>query len=588
MSIGSITPFAQRVLNILLLGACKAKTTTKTTTKKSSSTSSSTILTTTRTTTTSSSSSSNTITRTTLPVEGSEDIKSYTLYSGNYYDSVTNEMLNDSAALKAELNRIVNDGFTGVNYDTAFNKLVTIDSYDENTIECFYSGIRMEMDRYTGVWNREHIWCKTYGFKSLYSVDKYDAYSDLHHLRATEKWINSMRNDSYFDDLETYTGSDDYGNHWTTTVFEPRDEVKGDIARMLIYMVVKYEDPNVLDLELTDDVSLIDASKGVYGGLKPSDEKINAMSDEGDRNKVNERTYRQDAIYIGRLNTLLKWAYEDPVDERELSRNDEIYAVQHNRNPFIDHPEYVYYLYKEVYTNMNYTIDMNNYGYYILSDKDAIESIDNKITSLPTTLTINDKETVENIRKEYNSLGQVTKSFVNEYKKLVEKEAELQILIDLNSDDRLHKSALFDFSSESGKTGELNSNSIVLTHSSSYPANTGLAVTTDKNENKYPNTLTVTNVYQTIKAIKFSWAANKGPGEVEVVVTDKNGNKVQATFNYQKTTVTSAYLDISSLDYSGTLTIVVTNLTRGPMSSGQYQANTLRIKSLEFVLSIPN
>ena len=570
------------ILSVFLLWSCKKKTTT--TTKKTTIPTSLTTITTNAPTV---KPSSNTNTTKPVPTE-SGDVKSYELYSGNYYDSVTSEMLNDSTALKAELNRIVNNGFTGVDYDTAFNKLVTIDSYDENTIECFYSGIRMEADRTTGVWNREHIWCKTYGFKSLYSVDKYDAYSDLHHLRATEKWINSMRNDSYFDDLETYTSSDDYGNRWISTVFDPRDEVKGDIARMLIYMVVKYEDPNVLDLELTDDVSLIDASKGVYGGLKPSDEKINAMSNESDRNKVNQRTYRQDAIYIGRLNTLLKWAYEDPVDERELSRNDEIYSVQHNRNPFIDHPEYVYYLYKEVYSSMNYTIDLNNYNYYVLSDKDAINAINEKINSLPQVLTIDDKETVETIRTTYNSLGQVTKSFVTGYKKLVEKEAELQILIDLNDDERLTKSALFDFLSESGKTGELNSNSIVLTHSSNYAANTGLAVTRDKNDNPFPNTLTATNVYSTIKAIKFNWAANKGPGEVKVVVTDKNGKQVEGTFNYLKTTVTSAYLDISSLDYEGVLTIVVTNLTRGPMSSGQYQANTLRIKSLEFVLSIPN
>ena len=110
------------ILSVFLLCSCKKKTTT--TTKKT------TIPTSITTNAPTVKPSSNTNTTKPVPTE-SGDVKSYELYSGNYYDSVTNEMLNDSTALKAELNRIVNNGFTGVDYDTAFNKLVTIDSYDD-------------------------------------------------------------------------------------------------------------------------------------------------------------------------------------------------------------------------------------------------------------------------------------------------------------------------------------------------------------------------------------------------------------------------------------------------------------------------
>lgn len=83
--------------------------------------------------------------------------------------------------------------------------------------------------------------------------------------------------------------------------------MKGDVARMLFYMVVRY-DESELDLELVDSIK--DRS-----------------------NKDPEH---------GKLSTLLKWHNDDPVDNYERYRNHIIYdKYQHNRNPFIDHPEFV-------------------------------------------------------------------------------------------------------------------------------------------------------------------------------------------------------------------------------------------------------
>lgn len=88
---------------------------------------------------------------------------------------------------------------------------------------------------------------------------------------------------------------------------EPRDSVKGDIARMLFYMAVRYEGDNgEIDLELN--------------------EKVNNNKDP----------------YMGKLSVLLKWNEQDPVDDLERKRNEVIFTkYQHNRNPFIDHPEWV-------------------------------------------------------------------------------------------------------------------------------------------------------------------------------------------------------------------------------------------------------
>ena len=89
--------------------------------------------------------------------------------------------------------------------------------------------------------------------------------------------------------------------------WEPRDSVKGDIARMLFYMAVRYEGDNgEIDLELN--------------------EKVNNNKDP----------------YMGKLSVLLKWNEQDPVDDLERKRNEVIFTkYQHNRNPFIDHPEWV-------------------------------------------------------------------------------------------------------------------------------------------------------------------------------------------------------------------------------------------------------
>ena len=596
------------LLSILFLGSCKLTlhktTTTKTTVKsssetkttittksttKSSETVSTTIITvtpTSRITESSSVTTKSTTTKPIVPIENSEDIKSYLLYDGNYYDSVTNEMLNDSDALKAELNRIVNANYTRVSYNTAFDKLETVDMYDTEMIECIYTGMRMVADRTTAVWDREHIWAKSYGFKD----ESYDAYSDLHHLRVSEHMINVNRSSSYFTTVSNPESTDEYGNRWTTLSFEPRDEVKGDIARMLIYMTVKYDNGDVLDLELTDDISLINTSASVFGGLKPD---TTGMSDSA-KAEIDKRTYTQGPVYLGLLSELLKWSIEDPVDEREITRNNNIYAIQKNRNPFIDHPEYVYYIYKTEYESMNIEYNANNYNYYMLADRDAITTIDTHIATLPEVITLQAKDQLEAIRTEYNALGQVTKSFVDKYSVFMAKEAEYYRLVEINNVDKTIPTS-FDFTSATGSSGLYHSNSIDLSWASDTTASTGLGVNIDKNGNQKPCTITVSNLYDTIVGIKISWGANNSAGNGTITVTDKNGKSVTATLNYPKKTnakpSADVYVDISTLDYSGPLTIVINNNSRQETvkdGTTTYSANTIRIRVLEFVLSIPN
>ena len=137
-------------------------------------------------------------------------------------------------------------------------------------------------------------------------------YTDAHHLVAAERTMNSTKNNRFYEDcgdgddtnIEERAYDNVTCNEWE---FEPRDEVKGDVARMIFYMAVRYEgDP--LDLEVIDD------------------------PDEDSSLKL--------PVY-GDLDDLLRWHREDPVSQEEVERNEVIYIYQENRNPFIDNPAYV-------------------------------------------------------------------------------------------------------------------------------------------------------------------------------------------------------------------------------------------------------
>jgi hypothetical protein len=137
--------------------------------------------------------------------------------------------------------------------------------------------------------------------------------TDVHNLRASNINVNSTRSNYSFDDCTSSNCNQIYGNSYSSSalVFEPRDEDKGDVARIIFYMDVRYEgDSGEEDLEMTENI-LSSSSKSPRHGVR---------------------------------STLLEWHELDPVDDFERNRNDVIYSYQHNRNPFIDYPELVDYI----------------------------------------------------------------------------------------------------------------------------------------------------------------------------------------------------------------------------------------------------
>ena len=319
-------------------------------------------------------------------------------YTGYYADMTGSFSTYDS--FFTTLNDIVKSTHTNeLTYKEVWTVLQESDAYDSDNIECFYTGILLSKEARDGsgttdggkVWNREHVWAKSHGFND----EKYTAYADAHHLRATEKVINSSRNNSYFDEIVNPANTDIYGNKWNSKVFEPRDEVKGDVARILFYMVTRYHDS---ELTLTLD------NTGNYN---------------------NEPT-------LGMLDTLIKWHYEDPVSETEIKRNEVVYTYQGNRNPYIDHPEFVYYLYQDESEELGITEEtvLEKVKNDEVVEDTTISDLINDINSIKDkTITLEDKEILDGLQNRYNALSEADKTKVTNYGILEEKIKEYKELL---------------------------------------------------------------------------------------------------------------------------------------------------------------
>lgn len=235
----------------------------------------------------------------------------------NYYQSCFGLSGED---LKSELHELIND-HNSYSYTTTKNILRESDEdpnnpeniilvYTGNSIDKFDFSSNLEPD----FWNREHVWPKSHG--EFDNGDPFDdpAYSDAHNLKPVDSSINTFRGEKDFvsgGDI-VFNGSVETACYSTSSTFEPRDEVKGDIARIILYMDVRYEggpgEPNLV----------------VVDGLT---------------------TYPYPQL--GDKTTLLQWHEQDPPDAFEKRRNDVIFKWQGNRNPFIDYPEFVNYIYAE-------------------------------------------------------------------------------------------------------------------------------------------------------------------------------------------------------------------------------------------------
>ena len=171
--------------------------------------------------------------------------------------------------------------------------------------------------------NREHVWPKS---RASFGAKTRSGGADLHHLRPAVSTLNNAKSDHLFGNINgVYTTGVTEGKvngevcYWVNTskdLFECKDDVKGDVARILLYVYCRWEQPN-----LYTDI--------------PADHLPANDSDSTDSGKK----------VVESLDTLLGWCAEDPVDTWEMRRNDLVESVQGNRNVFIDYPELAWQLF---------------------------------------------------------------------------------------------------------------------------------------------------------------------------------------------------------------------------------------------------
>jgi len=217
--------------------------------------------------------------------------------------------------LKEALNDIIQD-HTSYSYffSKEIFKLSDVDPQDPSNVIQVYTGFSHDNSDYgnSGLQlNREHVWAKSHGnFTDLPPM-----YGDVHNLKPSASTVNQDKSNLDFDNggVQHPVAT---GCYYSDSTWEPRDEVKGDIARIIFYMSTRYEGENgELDLEVVDEVNTY-----------PLPEH-------------------------GKLSTLLQWNLQDPPDEFERNRNDVIYSFQQNRNPFIDDPNYAELIWGEASVN---------------------------------------------------------------------------------------------------------------------------------------------------------------------------------------------------------------------------------------------
>ena len=175
----------------------------------------------------------------------------------------------------------------------------------KETLFGIYDNAEIPADWGSGnVFQREHVWPNSKLGIERVSNSSRDQGSDPHNLRAIVGSTNASRSNRYY-----AAGSGVKGYTIGTDEYYPGDNHRGDVARILLYMAVRYKD--ILTLVET-----------------PVD-----------------KAYVPEGAQMGKLSLLLEWHEADPVDEFEFNRNEVIYSYQGNRNPFIDHPE----LFERVY-----------------------------------------------------------------------------------------------------------------------------------------------------------------------------------------------------------------------------------------------
>ncbi len=216
--------------------------------------------------------------------------------------------------LRARLHELIKQN-TRLTYNQVLAYLSTTDEDPKHpgNILTSYTDQSIKRNSNSG-WNREHIWAKVRGFPRT----DMPAFTDLHHIKPCEIDVNSTRSSMDFGEVEEGSSMPGFFGvkyNAKSKVFEPADRLKGDVARVMFYMDIRYEG----DQAKESDLRLVET---LPSGLRNGVDKLGNG-------------------YFANISTLIRWHKQDPVDDFERIRQEKVHKIQGNRNPFIDNPEWV-------------------------------------------------------------------------------------------------------------------------------------------------------------------------------------------------------------------------------------------------------
>lgn len=226
--------------------------------------------------------------------------------------------------LKTALFQIINP-HTVLSYGSLWNYYPTTDCVPTNTAQVWdmyspnvtYFSNHSSMEKEHCVpkswWNEDDIYATTGSQTSQYTdlFNLYPANADANQAKLNYP-LSEIGSTSSFDNASSKVGNSVFAGY-TGVAFEPADEYKGDFARTYFYMITCYQ-----NISTWNTYSYCMFTNSTYPGIKP-----------------------------WALSLLLKWSAQDPVSAKEINRNNRVYAIQGNRNPFVDYPEMLTYIWTD-------------------------------------------------------------------------------------------------------------------------------------------------------------------------------------------------------------------------------------------------
>lgn len=277
--------------------------------------------------------------------------------STNYYSSLVGKKGDDLLESLASLTFSKHEYYNNYGELRGGNCLSDADPKDPNNkFIDFYTGWSRDNDWITSsdagydralVWEREHVWPKSVSGGLFTSVGNSDtgAGADIHHLRPEIGSLNGSRSNKLFAEVDHTSANIFYytnpntsekietGCYATTDYFEPRDESKGDVARILMYLYMHYS--NEVSTNVTNNKTVQNVPNGYAAGALAITDIVGNVSE-----KESQKAW----------DMLLSWNKLDPVNTFEMNRNNYCASVTGTRNPFIDHPEYADIIWSTSYT----------------------------------------------------------------------------------------------------------------------------------------------------------------------------------------------------------------------------------------------